>query len=104
MLANDGDTVFWRMGWDSNPREACAPAGFQDRCLQPLGHPSAIIKSDAYCRAKTRKIPAPTPVCHRITFGTCVPSPEVERLFLFLGGDRAFVPVAQYPARQQIEQ
>ena len=31
----------WRMGWDSNPRGACTPAGFQDRCLRPLGHPSA---------------------------------------------------------------
>src|SRR6185312_15836061 len=30
----------WRMGWDSNPRGACTPAGFQDRCLKPLGHPS----------------------------------------------------------------
>ncbi len=28
------------MGWDSNPRWACTHAGFQDRCLQPLGHPS----------------------------------------------------------------
>ena len=32
----------WRMGWDSNPRGACTPAGFQDRCLRPLGHPSAL--------------------------------------------------------------
>ena len=32
----------WRMGWDSNPRDACTPAGFQDRCLQPLGHPSVV--------------------------------------------------------------
>ncbi len=32
----------WRMGWDSNPRDGLPPAGFQDRCLQPLGHPSAI--------------------------------------------------------------
>ena len=32
--------LVWRMGWDLNPRDACAPAGFQDRCLQPLGHPS----------------------------------------------------------------
>ena len=31
----------WRRGWDSNPRNACTLAGFQDRCLQPLGHPSA---------------------------------------------------------------
>ena len=30
----------WRTEWDSNPRDACTPAGFQDRCLQPLGHPS----------------------------------------------------------------
>src|SRR5205085_3220960 len=34
----------WRMGWDSNPREACTPAGFQDRCLKPLGHPSKYLK------------------------------------------------------------
>jgi site-specific DNA recombinase len=30
----------WRMGWDSNPRRACTLAGFQDRCLKPVGHPS----------------------------------------------------------------
>ena len=30
----------WRMGWDSNPRYACTHAGFQDRCIQPLCHPS----------------------------------------------------------------
>ena len=40
------------MGRDSNPRDACAPAGFQDRCLQPLGHPSntelaGILESEA---------------------------------------------------------
>ena len=32
----------WRRGWDSNPRAASAAAGFQDRCLQPLGHPSSL--------------------------------------------------------------
>ena len=32
----------WRMGWDSNPRCACTHAGFQDRCLKPLGHPSGM--------------------------------------------------------------
>ena len=31
------------MGWDSNPRDAQTPAGFQDQCLQPLGHPSMLI-------------------------------------------------------------
>ena len=35
------------MGWDSNPRRARTLAGFQDRCLQPLGHPS--IKTCLRC-------------------------------------------------------
>src|SRR6266496_3932077 len=43
--ANNRERRVWRMGWDSNPRGACAPAGFQDRCLKPLGHPSAIVLS-----------------------------------------------------------
>ncbi len=34
-------TPRWRMGWDSNPRGGFPPGGFQDRCLKPLGHPSA---------------------------------------------------------------
>ena len=33
---------FWRKGWDSNPRYPCRHAGFQDRCLKPLGHPSVL--------------------------------------------------------------
>src|SRR5689334_16012537 len=33
----------WRKGWDSNPRTTCAVAGFQDRCLKPLGHPSISL-------------------------------------------------------------
>ena len=32
--------IIWRKGWDSNPRYPCRYAGFQDRCLKPLGHPS----------------------------------------------------------------
>ena len=40
----------WRMGWDSNPRCACTHAGFQDRCLKPLGHPSVAAISVA-CRS-----------------------------------------------------
>ena len=35
-----GECEGGRMGWDSNPRDALTPAGFQDRCLKPLGHPS----------------------------------------------------------------
>ena len=30
----------WRRDWDSNPGDAFASNGFQDRRLQPLGHPS----------------------------------------------------------------
>ncbi|CVI16864.1 hypothetical protein AGR1A_Cc30301 [Agrobacterium fabacearum CFBP 5771] len=32
--------ILWQMGWDSNPRYALTHAGFQDRFLKPLGHPS----------------------------------------------------------------
>src|SRR6185436_7180366 len=43
----------WRMGWDSNPRTGCPVAGFQDRCIQPLYHPS--------CRGTVRRGFAPQP-------------------------------------------
>ena len=33
--------VRWRREWDSNPRYGFPYGGFQDRCHQPLGHPSA---------------------------------------------------------------
>ena len=38
----------WRKGWDSNPRYPCRHAGFQDRCLKPLGHPSDLGIPVAY--------------------------------------------------------
>ena len=44
--ANQFDYLFkelWRRGWDSNPRYGLPHAGFQDRCLKPLGHPSRIV-------------------------------------------------------------
>ncbi len=39
----------WRKEWDSNPRGGHPPAGFQDQCLRPLGHPSssALIGTSA---------------------------------------------------------
>src|SRR5258708_33365110 len=57
----------WRKGWDSNPRGACTPGGFQDRCLKPLGHPSSLATSttDAALADKSRhcrRIAPPTPV------------------------------------------
>ena len=40
-----------RMGWDSNPRATFAAAGFQDRCIQPLCHPSGeTMRSGVYPR------------------------------------------------------
>ena len=48
----------WRRGWDSNPRRACALAGFQDRCIQPLCHLSASAALATYieciCHAPSR--------------------------------------------------
>lgn len=32
----------WRKRWDSNPRNGCPLAGFQDRFLKPLGHSSCV--------------------------------------------------------------
>src|SRR6516165_3788491 len=42
------DDFTWRKGWDSNPRGAYTPGGFQDRCLKPLGHPSPVTTSNTY--------------------------------------------------------
>ena len=40
--------VNWRKGWDSNPRDPQRPNGFQDRLLQPLGHPSHTTCTSVY--------------------------------------------------------
>ena len=55
----------WRKGWDSNPRGALAPGGFQDRCLKPLGHPSAEESSIAYYDRLGQHLGN----CHRIATG-----------------------------------
>jgi hypothetical protein len=41
-VARGRERESWRRGWDSNPRGPFGPNGFQDRRLQPLGHPSKI--------------------------------------------------------------
>src|SRR5438093_9135207 len=43
-----GSETRWRRGWDSNPRTTFAVAGFQDRCLQPLGHPSVLARRNIH--------------------------------------------------------
>src|SRR5437764_15148108 len=49
---------WWRKGWDSNPRYPCRHAGFQDRCLKPLGHPSKplILLRNPLCFTCQRKL------------------------------------------------
>lgn len=37
------DTSYQRKEWDSNPRMRVSIGGFQDRYLQPLGHPSVFL-------------------------------------------------------------
>jgi hypothetical protein len=46
----------WRKGWDSNPRYPCRHAGFQDRCLKPLGHPSVIGSSITWQREDQEQV------------------------------------------------
>ena len=45
----------WRREWDSNPRWTCAHAGFQDRCLKPLGHPSNSLSYLAFLPAPSQR-------------------------------------------------
>src|ERR1700745_2263560 len=61
-----GWTASWRKGWDSNPRGACAPGGFQDRCLKPLGHPSSLATSTTDALALADK----SRHCRRIAVAT----------------------------------
>ena len=41
-LSNDFN-VYWRRGWDSNPRWACTHSGFRDRRDRPLRHLSVPV-------------------------------------------------------------
>src|SRR5262245_59855777 len=55
----------WRKGWDSNPRGAYTPGGFQDRCLKPLGHPSVATISMALAHIPDRTFFEHRAVCYR---------------------------------------
>ena len=56
-LPDDAETAR-RTGWDSNPRAAFATAGFQDRCIQPLCHPSGRIPFHLSRRRRSRRMNA----------------------------------------------
>jgi len=60
---------FWRMGWDSNPRYGFPHAGFQDRFLKPLGHPSISVNCCRF-RQKWRCCRTLLPQHHR-QFNDC---------------------------------
>lgn len=47
-LFDEGIHSGWRKRWDSNPRNGCPLAGFQDQCLKPLGH----LSSDTCCHGR----------------------------------------------------
>jgi hypothetical protein len=75
-LPNSGErgrTVYWRKGWDSNPRCPCRHAGFQDRCLKPLGHPSVFG-----CQRLSRGV-RPGKASNRGSRGTVRHGPSYER-------------------------
>ena len=64
------ETALKRMGWDLNPRDAFTSAGFQDRCIQPLCHPSGFrgcivrrVLAEVYraCRPGRRTVAAGKP-------------------------------------------
>src|ERR1700730_7773934 len=57
MLSDAVGRSIWRKEWDSNPRWACVHGGFQDRCLKPLGHPSAK-RQDLYPDMRRQKATA----------------------------------------------
>ena len=48
-----------RREWDSNPRTPYGVSGFQDRCNQPLCHPSGL--AEFYLSSQATGSPAPVP-------------------------------------------
>src|SRR5216683_3174902 len=44
MAGSCGESVFWRRGWDSNPRYGFPHARFRGECFQPLSHLSAVVR------------------------------------------------------------
>jgi hypothetical protein len=71
------ERVHWRKGWDSNPRYPCRHAGFQDRCLKPLGHPSKPLLSFSYLRdARCRNWPFATALLPNALSASVYGSPQ----------------------------
>ena len=57
------------MGRDSNPRCPCGHAGFQDRCLKPLGHPSFVISRARCAPGRTVQADGGEPACDPLPSG-----------------------------------
>jgi hypothetical protein len=69
----------WRKGWDSNPRYPCRHAGFQDRCLKPLGHPSVAVTSTIWQAGDQERLVNRTPTWTQTMFGPQEIQPSASR-------------------------
>jgi hypothetical protein len=65
MIANSGGGGIGGRGGIRTHEGAEPPAGFQDQCLKPLGHPSFVVKSIVYRNILGKRIaplvPDPSP-------------------------------------------
>src|SRR5262245_48442555 len=86
--------VAWRKGWDSNPRGAYTPGGFQDRCLKPLGHPSPVTTSNTYALALVEQ------TSHRRQLATARARPRSRARASF--GLRVWVPECAHAAYRRV--
>ncbi len=103
----EGDTRpdrWARTGWDSNPRWAFTHGGFQDRCLQPLGHPS--FAASPLSAGERLRIDAKRPMCAGMQRGRFISleggegagkSTQARRLTERLGADGREVVLTREP-------
>ena len=69
-LEHGGLAGLWRRGRDSNPRDAYAPNGFQDRRFRPLSHLSAAASACTITQnLSTAKARSAVTVCKRLLAG-----------------------------------
>ena len=74
------------MGRDSNPRDACTSAGFQDRCLKPLGHPSIAFRN--------KDLPVYRKFQKKSMLPKLLPKPFISRFQVPHGGSKSLVELS----------
>ena len=89
----------WRRGWDSNPRRYRYLAGFQDRCLKPLGHLSGIpqYSSRVGARWSTCRRGLERGRHHRRVCASCDEVQQTCRLSDASGGTKLIRPASGTP-------